>query len=93
MTKFEEIIGQINSSLDGLMTAETPDADIQKIVAIKEQVAQASEANKQLTDDYVSMKERYIEGLKTFGTKEMPQEEQPPKTFEELANEIASQSK
>ena len=90
MTKFEELINSLNASLDGLMTAETPDADIQKIVAIKEQVAQVSEANKKLTDDYVSMKERYIEGLKTFGTKEVPQEEKSPKSFEELANEIAS---
>ena len=91
MTKFEEIIGKINSSLDALMTAETPDADIQKIVAIKEQVAQASEANKQITDDYVNMKARYIDGLKTFGTKEVPQEDKNPKSFEELAREIASQ--
>lgn len=92
MTKFEELINSINTSLDGLMTAETPDADIQKIVAIKEQVSQAQTEQKKLADDYVDIKGRYIEGLKTFGTKELPQEEKPARSFEELAKEIASQN-
>lgn len=90
MTKFEELIGSINTALDGLMTAETPDADIQKIVSIKEQVAQAQTEQKKLADDYVEIKGRYIEGLKTFGTSKVPEEEQQPRSFEEIAKDIAS---
>lgn len=91
MQKFSEILKEVQTSLDGLITKDTPTEQIAQIGKVKEQLTTLDNAHKQTLDDYGDLKDKYIEAVKNFGTGKAPTNEidQPQgKSMEEIGAEI-----
>ena len=96
MQNFSEILKEVQTSLDGLITNDTPTEKIAQIGKVKEQLTNLDTAHKQTLDDYGDLKDRYIEAVKNFGTGKAPTNEvdqNKGKSFEEIGAEIIARDK
>lgn len=88
--KYDELATKITASLKELITTDTPQESIEKITGIISEVDNLGKRHDEIADEVVSYKTKYIEQIKTFGNNEQPHDDEEPKTFEEIAQEVLS---
>ena len=94
MKKFSEVLKEVEATLDGLITKDTPTDQIEQIGKAKEKLADLDSSHKQTLEDYGALKDKYIDAVKNFGTGKAPANEiddsNKEKSLEEIGAEIIS---
>ena len=93
MNKTMELIESLKKDILESVTTELTTEQSEKLVGFTKKLDEIGEEHKKTEDAYVDIKGKYIEGLKTFGTKVTPVDEEKPKSLEEIAEEISKSSK
>lgn len=90
---FTDTLDQMRNGLKAFITSESDKQTIDTIAGLDKMLDQLQESHQNLTNEYGELKDDYIHVVKNTGFKssedpaELYQEEQP-KTFEEILNEI-----
>lgn len=95
MAKFDESLQKVNETIKTMMTKDNvSDDELNVLTELKGQVDELGKQHQELVESHSKMKDKYIEAVTNFGTKEKPDEDDSAeKTFEEIAREVLASSK
>ena len=92
---FKEQLKQLRESISAKITTDMTTEEVNTYGDLLKQVDGLGEEHQKLVDSHNELKDRYIESVKGYGTKDKPAEETQgqEKTFEQILSEIEKNSK
>ena len=95
MPKFQEMLAGVTKEIDSLIKPDMSTEQISQIASIKASVQALEQPYKDIEQEAIKSKEKYIEVVTTFGTPKAPVDENVDngKTMEKCIEEVVAQRK
>lgn len=87
---FEETMKKVKDSLKDIMTKDgINDKELEKFTELNSQVDELDKSHKELVESHSKMKDKYIDAITNYGTKQTPEEVGgSPRSMEDIAKDI-----